>query len=664
MRIVRAALLALGLLLGTLPGSGLAQDRDPGFTLLGVSPFVGQDRLLSVTFALTNPGSIPLEDLTIRISVHNRVFSRSELRAALDGNPGGDVLVVTTDQVEPLVSGERRVRTLTRDLGTLAGTFRAQGRDGVYPVSVRLISGGRDLAHATTAVPFFFTPPSSRLNVAWIYPVHLPAAFDARGVYPSGTIERHLAPGAGLRAVIEALASRPSAPVTIAPTGLTLDQLDDAGDGYPAGGRRAVHPGDPTAVGARRALAALRRAVGSPAIDLASSTYSRADIIGLLSNRMQSELSLQLSSEDERIRRLLGRPATPGLFVPPDFRLDKRSAGAIAATGARVVAIAPESLPQSLTNFGFDRPQALAGGNQVRLTGLVVDPAIRDRLSSRRDPVLAAQGVVAETAASFFELPALASERLLVVGTPTSPDSAAAGALLDALAGAPWVRLLTATQAASALPPTDKVLALDSSTDPDRPALSAARAARRAVDTLVRVLEPERPVELLERLILAAQSADWIADPSRGSILARAARGRAERTLDLIRVPERRVTLTSRIAQIPVTLVNGTGQPVRVRVTLDSTKMRFPRGASRNVTVAQRVFTMTFQAETRVSGSFPVVVRLETLDGAPVGQSELVVRSTRVSAVTLIITLGGAIALFLTWMRRALRSRSRNRAPV
>src|SRR5207249_2401249 len=117
---------------------------------------------------------------------------------------------------------------------------------------------------------------------------------------------------------------------------------------------------------------------------------------------------------------------------------------------------------------------------------------------------------LAETAASYFELPSLAQERLIVIATPPTPDPRTISALLDGVASAPWIALRTASDTATALAPTEESIRMPIAPATDRLSLAAARAARRTVDILASVLEQAGPVGMLERLILTSESADWI----------------------------------------------------------------------------------------------------------------------------------------------------------
>jgi hypothetical protein len=116
-----------------------------------------------------------------------------------------------------------------------------------------------------------------------------------------------------------------------------------------------------------------------------------------------------------------------------------------------------------------------------------------------------------------------------------------------------------------------------------------------------------------------------------------------------------------------VTLVNRTGYTIRVRVRLDSQKVRFPEGSSREIEVPGRprgttFGTLEFAAQARAAGSFPVLVRLESGEGDLVGTGEIQVNSSAVSAVTFMATAGGALFLAGAWARRAWSRRRKHDA--
>jgi hypothetical protein len=98
---------------------------------------------------------------------------------------------------------------------------------------------------------------------------------------------------------------------------------------------------------------------------------------------------------------------------------------------------------------------------------------------------------------------------------------------------------------------------------------------------------------------------------------------------------------------------------VRVRVEVESPKLRFPQGAARDLEPLNPPGQLvTFPALTDASGTFPLKVRITSPDGGVlVGETELVVRSTAYNVVALALTLGAAGFLVFWSVGRLLRRR-------
>ncbi|MEX2557280.1 MAG: DUF6049 family protein [Actinomycetota bacterium] len=651
-----------------LPPVALAQPLDDvTVRLASFAPWTAPDRPLVVVLEVTNGGTTPLEEIAIRLTIRDRVRSRSALRVALDREPQGEILAQTTEElIEPLAAGGTTTITIQRDLGSLATAFLpGRGGSGVYPLAIKVQSGVQTLAERSGAFIFLAQAPESQLNVVWVLPIHRATAMDEGGAYDKAQLGRELLEGGAVRGTIELLERHPSAGLTLAPTGLLADQLADVSNGFEArlenGERDPVPETDPVAVAAGELLARLRVAVASPAFEIATVPYARADLASLVAADMALDARQQVLAGRESVGRHLVRQPSPTLFTNTNYTADSRSARTFSALGAEVLVLDPEVLREIPEGrFGHpDRPEEVRSSGQS-FDSLLLDDPVRDRLQTQtEDPVLTAMGVLAETAVSYFEVPGLAPARALVVATDTMPSPAVSGPLLDALAQAPWARLRTATSVITdpALAPAGEPLRLDT-IKPTIPArLDAAKGARPMVDILEKVVEAPDLVADLNRRILIAESSDF--RPRVATAFARAVRATAEATLNAITVPPRRVTLTSRGGRVPVTVVNGTGYTIRVRVRLDSAKVAFPGGDIREVTVEgnpdrQTLSTETFELEARTAGSFPIDVRIETADGeSQIGTGQLLVRSTAVSAVTFAATAGGALFLLGAWARRA-----------
>lgn len=674
----RFSLLIVVVLLIALPAR--AQSRDEvRARLAAFSGWAAPDRPLSLAVEVTNPSSTPLEDVAVRLTIRERVRSRSALRAALDGNPSGDPLAVTTEQFDqPIGPNGKATIPVERDLGSLATAFRA-GRaiNAVYPLGIVIRSGGRDVARISGAFVFMGSAPPAPLNLVWVMPVHRPFAADSRGVYPRTPMERELSPGGRVRAIADLLAAHTGAALTLAPTGAFADQLLDLSNGFraAAGGRtEGVAAADPLALAALDLLARFKTALASPAFEIATTPYARASVPSLVSSGLSLDAVRQVTAGRERVSAVFGRAPTPSVFVDGAYRADSRSARTLASAGAKTMILDPTVLKSpGEGRFGPDRVQEIRSAN-VSFDGLFVDAPIRERLElETQDPILTAMGVIAETAASYLELPSLAAGRMLVIATASTPEPAVASPLLDVLAQAPWLRIRTASDAAAdaVLRPTGDSQRLVSTSSGSSARFVQARVAHHVVDTLRRVVvAPDGSDELdrLDRLIFVSESADYDGHQTTGTSLARGARERAQKRLGQISVPPRRVTLTSRGGKVPVTVVNATGYHIRLRVRLDSQKVTFSTGATRTISIPGKdrgstFGTLEFPLEAKAAGSFPLTVRLETPDGKDaVGTGQILVRSSAVSAVTFMATAGGALFLAVAWARRAMSRRAKRGA--
>lgn len=670
------ALVAGVLILFCIPAGAQPRNEEVRTRVAGFSGWAATDRPLSVAIEVTNAGATPLEDVAVRLVIRERVRSRSALRASLDGNASGQELASTTEQLdEPIPPGGRATITVQRDLGSLATSFRS-GRaiTAVYPMDIIVRAGGRSVAERPSAFVFLASRPEAPMNLVWVMPIHRPFAADARGVYTKATIERELATGGRIRTIIDALTAHPSAALTLAPTGVFVDQLLDLADGFHARtdrGDQSVPPADPLAREAADLLSRLKAAVSSPSFEIASSTYGRVSIAALVGAGMTSDAARHVRVARGRVEAVFGRASSPSLIVDGAYTVDSRSARTLATIGAKALIVDPKALRNRVEGrFGPDRIEDIRTA-RGSFDGLLIDSPVRDRMElPSDDPVLSAMGITAETAAAYLEQPALGTGRMLVMATRSMPEPAVAAPLLDILAQAPWLTMRTASSAEAdpLLRPAGESLRLDVSTPADSERFRQARLARRVLQTLDHALvRPSGDAELdrLDRLILVSESADYDARAGTAVTLARAARERAQRTLAQIVVPQRRVTLTSRGGRVPVTVVNRTGFTIRVRVRLDSQKVRFPEGSSRSIEVPGRprgttIGTLEFAAAARAAGSFPVVVRVETVDGDLVGTGQIQVNSSAVSAVTFMATAGGALFLAGAWARRAW---SRRRKP-
>ena len=131
-------------------------------------------------------------------------------------------------------------------------------------------------------------------------------------------------------------------------------------------------------------------------------------------------------------------------------------------------------------------------------------------------------------------------------------------------------------------------------------------------------------------------------------------------------VPARSITVAGRSSELPITITSRTEEPLVVKVRLTSSKLRFPDGNERLVTVTDGVTQVRVRVEARTSGTFPVTVDLLTPTGDELltPSTQLTVRSTGLSGLGLALSVGALLVLALWWARHVRRSRRRRRTVV
>ena len=122
------------------------------------------------------------------------------------------------------------------------------------------------------------------------------------------------------------------------------------------------------------------------------------------------------------------------------------------------------------------------------------------------------------------------------------------------------------------------------------------------------------------------------------------------------------VTLTSRDGRIPLNISNENLYDVTVKIRFDSDKLTFPDGDTVIVHLPRSTVTpLDVDVRSRSSGSFPLRVVISSPDDIVlVSRSQFTVRSTAVSGVGIVLSVGAGLFLALWWashFRRVRRAR-------
>jgi hypothetical protein len=138
------------------------------------------------------------------------------------------------------------------------------------------------------------------------------------------------------------------------------------------------------------------------------------------------------------------------------------------------------------------------------------------------------------------------------------------------------------------------------------------------------------------------------------------------------------VTLTGRQQNVPIPIINDSGRPATVVLEVASDNVSIEGSIAdpdrpgqllvrRTIVIPARVHQEEFQVTTRGPGSFSMVLRLTTPSGLALSNVRYTLRSTAVSGLGKILTIGALMVLAVWWIRSTLRTRrlrSRGRHPA
>ncbi len=595
---------------------------------------------------------------TIGGELHQKVASRGTLDAVANGEvPGDRIWEVTARPVTELTGPDGAiVVSLPVTTGSSAATGAAPlPTAGVYPFEVRVFDGTSDVPIATLVTTLLRlgapdeVSASTTLAVGVVVPVQ---ADPVPGLDGSPTLDD--AAAERLTTTIGLTALRPAVPLTLAPSPESIQLLDTRD----AAGEASV---------AQLRAGPTRTVLGAP--------YAPVDSGSWIDSGMPAELDDQYAAGNATLAKLLrSRPderlAVLDRTVSP-AALDRLRAGGIDAVAVPSNQLSPLSSAATTSTFTSQFELAVDGGPNLR--AVVADDITSARLTQGADPVLAGHRALAELA--YLQYAAGAASHGIAVNVPGSTSTAALATFLDGLAdttgtngvdgispGEPMVSPVTlgdlfevtatANATGSRTAPLVRTYEADPPTDlGSYPAnLRGARVALGGLRSLVPTAE--EVTDAIARTLLSSGARNLDAD-GRDAMIGSAERSITAVTDEIVVAPEQVVTLTSSSGEVPLNLENRLPYEARVRIVLTSAKLDFPQGSVIEETIpAAQTKTIKLPVEIRASGAFPLTVEISSANGdLAVATTRYTVRSTAISGIGLILSVGAGLFLLVWWAR-------------
>jgi uncharacterized protein DUF6049 len=584
----------------------------------------------------------PPAGATVRVAVHERLLNRTRFQETLDGDLGDTALEVQPVPVAMLPD---------RGAGTLGVGFETDGsagaalEQGVYPVEIQMLDGGGNPVGGFVTYVVIRPPESPDfppLAVSIVLDVGGPPSLqpDGTSAVSDETLDR-------IEERISVLEGTPGAPLTLAPEPETLDGLAD------------VRGRGPEVLADLVAARGTRPVLARP--------YTDVDITSLMDAGAIAELNAQADGGANVVRTRLGVEPTPGIWLS-STTLGEPAAQMLVDLGVGRALVPPEAVGDVP---GVEAGQIPAGTFTLGEGGpvtMVSDPTLSQHLAAG-DGVLGAERFVAELAMMWLERPA--DPRGVVVRVPA--DAPLDTQLVEtALAEMNESRVLSLTaldQLFATVPPVEGDAPPVAAPAPHQASSDLSVVARRVATARAQVggyddtVGGQEEGRSLADSLLLATGAETPND-QRDAYVDRV-NGVLQDLRGLITAPSTfRITLTSRSGEIPLNLTNNSGRPVNVRITLESEQLEFPGGDVMTETLQPGGTPIRIPVRTRASGAFPLVIVVTSPDGSVVlERARFDIRSTAVSGVGVVLSIGAGLFLAIWWARH-WRSTRRSRRLV
>jgi Family of unknown function (DUF6049) len=667
------AILAVALV---IPAPATAQDEEEVRLLLFEQTTTSTpEQPLQIRVGAINETATVYQDLQLTVAVYAPAGSRSEYAQTLTSGSTSPVAARTRTVKGPLQPGEENGRTFPPIELALTGG----ARNDLHPVTVELRADGgvTPLAVLRTSVVFVVENPEVPLNVSLSFVLDQPIRLRPDGVFLDDGLERSVGPGGRMATIVEAL-EEIQVPVTLVISPILLVELRDMADGYRVqdqDGVREVPAGQAGAAAAGAMLERLRALAGRLETEFVALPYASPSIPALVDAGLGPDLRTHAERGKALMREILDVEPSAKIFRPPGSALSQSALdfldlmlGEDGLTEALLVD--PEVLGPP--DAALLSPPAVAALRTASgpIPVIAPDPILEERTESvPEDPALAAMWTIGELAALYLEQPSLDRGAAIVFSEDETPHPVFLRQLLLGLRPAPGVTVLRPTNASRVVvaetgeedSPLEERGLQQSSRSASMPQ-AVTSAIERAREDLGRLEAVQAQPELVDQIasdLLVSESRYLLGREDLALAYVNGARRSVASEFAKIQPPDESlvVTLTSRGGLIPLTIRNEAGYPMRVRIALQSPRLEFLNGSSRDVLLEPPGEHFDFSVRAQTTGRFAVGIQIQTPDGIPIAASTIVVRSTAYNRVALILTIGAALFLAAWWGRRFLPRR-------
>ena len=666
---VVTTLLAASLLVTMAPSARAQGSTKARLVLDSQTPWATlQNPLIQIRIRAENLSAAPFENLSLGIALGDPVRTRTTYDTALRSGPAFPLFAVTQSEQGSLAPGAERTFDLQLDL-LAAGASQTESL--IYPLRIDLRTGEQPTgAVLRTPVPFLVRRPVRPLEMSWTTEIAPPPAIGPDGKLVDESLPGLLEPGGSIRAEVDALgvlaSKRRPSPADVAISPRFLEELKLMSDGFQEEGGASVPPGEGAAADAAVVLHTLEVVVHSGVLEVSALPYTAPNLPALLGSRLEHDLASQLVLGNRTFEQVLGTQPSTAAFRPPDGALDQAALDELSSGGGEILlgdsawASRPEN-PNGLTLT----PTTLLAATGHAVPAVLPDPDIQGLLASdvAADPVLAAQDILGELAAVWQEAPSPGYRRGVSMSTSGLQLPVGFwGAFAQRVVTAPFLQPVTAAKLVHDVPPVAASTSLlaEGSGSFSRGYVEGIRGERHRIDAMRSMLaDPGDLPERLDTMLLVAESGAFVGNELSGQRWIDGVNGTTEGLFEAARPPNDQIfTLPSTSGTIPIRLGDPGDRTLHVLIELSSSRLRFPSGDTRAVTLNRPNQIVFFPVQTITTGRVTVEILVLAPSGFVVDRANLIVQSTAYNQIALAVTFGAALLLVGLWVRRLFRRRA------
>jgi len=642
--------------------------------LMKDSCFYSPNATCVLTVAFDNRYGKTLKEVTLRIRVQRAVSSRDAFDVAMDPK---------TRKTYRFSKNLESNLTIKPGQSSFKFEFPLEERfkTGVFPFTVEAVKSDEILASALSSFVVASQEDMQtfkRLKFSLVFDILEPAHKRLDGTF----IDLKLAsecesseknPG-WLATLTDELTRHNNIRATIALSPLLADEMEDASDGfeYHRNGKvEKVSKSSKEAKEVEKVLNKFREMAQVERFQFLSTPYSSPDLENLVSLGWTEDAKKQISKGHAKLESCLETPLGKEFYYPPGLFLNSYAAKKLSGSIGNFLLLSPELLERSkegrklLYGLTLSSPVRIKAGSKNDSLALFADARIQKlikRMCTSQDAHGVAQCLTSELMLLFQEQPSRLRAIVLVWPGWWRPGADVFNEVIQSLESAPFLENVTLAESLMSVPPlnTEPVeipAPEDRKTTMPYEYEKALTLAHERLINFANAVDSDNPlIPLLTASLYNAESDVWRQWERQedGLSCAYAVTQKVDDELGKVEIPQvGSINLTSTKAQIPLSIVNGTGYRLKLDLELKSNGLSFPYN-KKKITLEPKENLIEIPVKVKKKGSVRLNVKLKA-DGITVSEVQITVLTSRfnIFAIAFVATLLGIISLI--WIIRIYR---------